>query len=184
VLVPVYGLVALIIYASQSRHGERWRAIMETLLRPVPILGTARHQLALARLSAALGALLSAGVTIIEAWEMGADASGSLAMRRTVYAWRPELMGGRTPAEMVSKSPRQFPDLFASQYHSGEISGSLDEVLRTLHRYYQAEGSQNLNLLAVWVPRVVYLAVALMIAYRVVSFWTGYFAQAMSAGGL
>ena len=84
VLIPLYAVVALMIFAAQSRHGETWRACFETLLHPIPVLGQARRYLALARLAAALEALLSAGVTIIEAWELAATASGSPALRRTV----------------------------------------------------------------------------------------------------
>jgi len=181
-LVPIYALVGLMIYAAQSRHGESWRAWVESVLRPVPVLGTARHYLALSRLAAALEALISAGVTIIEAWEMAASASGSPALRRVVLGWRPLVSGGRTPAEAVSASPG-FPELFANQYTSGEISGKLDETLRRLHQYYQDEGSRKLHALAQWTPRAVYLFVALMIAYNVVNFWTGYFKQVRDAGG-
>src|SRR5690349_15274935 len=73
-LLVLYLIAALIMYATQSQHGETWRGYIEMILRPVPVLGTARHYLALSRLSAALEALLSAGVTIIEAWEMAANA--------------------------------------------------------------------------------------------------------------
>jgi hypothetical protein len=34
-----------------------------------------------------------------------------------------------------------------------------------------------------WVSRFIYAAVALMIAYRLVQFWTGYFKQIEDAGG-
>ena len=94
-LAPFYLIAAFIIYASQGRRGEKWRAIFEAILRPIPILGTARHYLALSRLSAALEALLNAGMTIIEAWEMAAAASGSPAIQRAVIAWKPRL--GRRP---------------------------------------------------------------------------------------
>src|SRR5439155_3446745 len=32
VLIPIYVVVALIIYAAQSRHGERWRGWVESML--------------------------------------------------------------------------------------------------------------------------------------------------------
>ena len=173
-LIPIYVLAAAAIYAVQNRHGERWRSLIERVLQPIPVLGTARSYLALSRLAAALEALLSAGVTIIEAWEIAATASGSPALRRTVFGWRPLVNAGQTPAEAVSASYR-FPELFASQYSSGEISGKLDEVLRRLQKYYQEEGSRKLHALAQWTPRAVYLFVALMIGYRVVTFYMGYF---------
>ena len=44
----------------QSKHGETWRATIEAILHPIPMLGTARHYLALARLATALEALIMA----------------------------------------------------------------------------------------------------------------------------
>ena len=85
-LSPLYLVTALLIYTMQSKHGEKWRAAIEAVLHPIPLLGTARHYLVLARLSTALEALISAGVTIIEAWELAANASGSPALRRIVRA--------------------------------------------------------------------------------------------------
>lgn len=182
VLVPVYAVVALMIYAGQSRHGEKWRSWVEGLLGPVPVLGTARHYLALSRLAAALEALINAGVSIIEAWELAATASGSPALRRTVLAWRPRVNSGETPAEAVRASHR-FPELFASQYTTGEVSGKLDETLRRLHGYYQEEGTRKLHAVAQWTPRVVYLLITLMIGWQVIRFWTSYFNDVQKAGG-
>ncbi len=176
VLIPIYVVLALMIYAAQSRHGENWRAWFETILRPIPVLGTARHYLALSRLAAALEALLGAGVTVIEAWELAATASGSPALRRTVLAWRPLVNAGQTPAEVVSASTR-FPEMFANQYNTGEVSGTLDDTLRRLHNYYQQEGSRKLHAVAQWTPRAVYFLIMMMIAVYVVRFWTGYFKQ-------
>jgi type II secretory pathway component PulF len=174
VLIPLYALVTLGIYAMQSRHGQTWRARVESVLHPIPVLGTALSCLALSRLATALEALLSAGVTVIEAWELAATASGSPALRKIVLAWRPLLDAGKTPSEVISAS-RRFPEVFANQYATGEVSGKLDDTLRRLHKYYQEEGSRKLHAVAHWVPRVVYLFVVLMIAYYVVSFWTGHF---------
>jgi type II secretory pathway component PulF len=39
-LGPVYGITAFLIYAAQSRHGEAWRARVESILHRMPVLGT------------------------------------------------------------------------------------------------------------------------------------------------
>jgi general secretion pathway protein F len=182
VLIPIYAAVALLIYAVQSRHAEAWRAGMEVVLDPIPVLGKARRYLALSRLAAALGALLGAGAGVIEAWELAATASGSPALRRAVLAWKPRVLAGQTPAEAVGRNAK-FPELFANLYHSGEVSGKLDESLERLHEYYRDEGTRKLHALAQWTPRMIYLVVALMIAYRVIRFWTGYFQEIEKAGG-
>ena len=176
ILSPLYGAVALMIYATQSKHGENWRARIESLLRPVPILGTARHYLALSRLAAALEALISAGVNIFEAWDLAATASGSPALRRAVAAWKSRVVAGQMPSEAVRLCPL-FPETFANLYASGEISGKLDDSLRHLNRLYNEDGSRKLNAFATWTPRLVYMLVALFIGYKIIQFYTGYFNQ-------
>src|SRR6185295_270757 len=56
VLVAVYGLALFLAYAMQATHDEYWRASVERLLAAFPVLGTARRNLAIARLSIALDA--------------------------------------------------------------------------------------------------------------------------------
>jgi type II secretory pathway component PulF len=176
VFAPVYLAVALLAWAAQGRHGERWRAFLEQVVRAIPLAGAARRDLALARLCAALEALLTAGVGIIDAWELAADACGSPALRRVVRRWRPQLESGATPAELVGQSP-EFPATFASLYATGEVSGTLDDSLRQLRALHHESGSHRLRTLSEWLPKIVYLAIVLMIAWRVVSFYTGYFGQ-------
>jgi type II secretory pathway component PulF len=175
-LAPLYLITALILYATQSQHGEKWRALMESLLRPIPLLGTARRFLAIARLAAALEALISAGVNIIQAWDLAANACGSPALRRAVASMKLQVVAGRTPAEVL-REHSQFPELFANLYHSGEVSGKLDETLKRLYTHYQEEGTYKLNAFAQWMPRLIYGLVALLVAYYVIQFWTGYFNQ-------
>jgi len=89
---------------------------------------------------------------------------------------------GQTPAEAVGASG-SFPELFASQYATGEISGQLDGTLRRLHVYYQEEGSRKLHAVARWTPRAIYFCVVLIIAFRIVGFYTNYFNLVRDAGG-
>jgi type IV pilus assembly protein PilC len=175
-LSPIYIVTAALIYASQSKHGEKWRASMEKTLNRVPLLGSARRSLALARLAMALEALISAGVNIVEAWEIAARASNSSALHHAVADWKSHFADGRTPAELVH-STSVFPEMFANLYNSGEVSGKLDETLRRLHVFYQEDGAYKLQIVAQWTPRVIYILVVLVIAYKIVQFYTGYFNQ-------
>jgi len=175
VLIPIYAVVWGVIFAAQAQRGAKWKAILEKVLRPIPVLGTGRHYMALSRLCAALEALINAGVNIIQAWEMAAEACGSPAIYRAVEAWTPEVKAGKFPSEAVNAASLQFPELFANLYHSGEVSGELDQTLRRLRDYYQEEGTQKLHLVAQWVPRFIYFGVAGLIAFKIISFYTGYF---------
>jgi len=175
VLGPIYGVTIFLLYAGQSGRGERWREMIETFCDYVPVLGTARRAIALARLSVALEALINAGVSIINGWDMAAEASGSIRLRRTVAGWRPLMeRGGRTPSSLVSES-RAFPEVFTTMYHTGEISGKLDETLERMHYYYQDEGLRKLKLFCKMVGWVAYGGAALAAIYQIFSFYMGYF---------
>jgi type II secretory pathway component PulF len=167
ILAPLYALVFFVIYSCQGRHGEDWRSKIENILSHVPILGTARQDLALARLATALESLINAGVPIITAWELAATASGSPALHRTVQGWKGPLQQGATPSELVSKSDR-FPQLFANLYHTGEVSGTTDQTLTRLHTLYQTEGMGRMKTLSQWVPKLIYICVLLVVAWKIV----------------
>ena len=175
-LIVLYVWIFLLIFLGQGSRGAKWRSTLERILRPVPVLGTALQSLALARLAVALESLINAGVTIVEAWQMAAAASGSFAIQRAVRNWKPLLADGHTPAELV-KSSGLFPEMFGNLYYSGEISGKLDETLRRLHTFYDEDGSRKIHLLAEWVPRIIYLFVAAWVGFKVIQFYTGYFNQ-------
>jgi type II secretory pathway component PulF len=179
VLVPLYALAALLGVLLSHRHAARSRAWMERVLHALPLVGAGRRNLALGRCAAALEALISAGVGVLEAWPLAAAASGSPALQREVAAWRTALTAGRTPAELLQQS-RCFPELFARQYQTGELSGALDDSLRRLAEYHTGEGALQLRLAAQWFPRLLYGIIAAWIAWKVISFWSGYFDQIRS----
>lgn len=176
ILLPIYAAAGFLIFAGQGRHGEKWRTVVENVLRPIPVLGTARRCLALARLAAALEALLNAGVIITSAWELAVAASGSPALGRAVRGWKEAVEAGSAPAELIKASP-EFPDMFASLYATGEMSGSLDETLGRLHRHYQEEGSRKMRAVTEWSPKLVYFVVMLLIAWKIIAYYLGYFHQ-------
>ena len=176
VLVPLYALTIFLGYALQSTHAESWRAAVEKFAARVPLLGKARRSLAIARLSIALEALLNAGVHTIEAWEMAAAASGSPALRRVVARSKPGIEAGQLPSEMVSTHP-EFPSAFAALYHSGEISGTLDDALRRSHVMFQEEGSRKMKQFVFAAAGALVAAVMLMAAWNIIKFYLGYFQQ-------
>lgn len=170
----IAGVLLVILYLGQGRRGERWRAIWESLLDPIPVLGRARRALALARTSLALESLLNAGVNVIQAWDLAAGASGSPRLRRAAVRACSDMQAGATPGEAIAGTG-VFPEGFLSMYLSGEVSGRLDESLRYLRQRYHDEGRRRFKELAIWVPRLIYIGIVLLIGLFIIQFWTGYF---------
>lgn len=171
----LYGGAFALVTATSGARSQWWRAAMETLLGLVPVLGRARQNLALARLTAALEALFSAGVGIVEAWELAARASGSPSLAREVMQWRPKIeVEQRTPGEILADASA-FPAMFTSLYRTGEISGQLDETLRRLHEYSRVEGHRQMQMFTRVLTIGVIVSIMVAIGVQIVLFWVGYF---------
>lgn len=172
----LYGAVFLLGYGLPRLFGGAPAALAEAVVRRVPVLGRSLHRLALARLAFALDVQLSAGIGAIEAWSRAAGVCGSHAIRREVYTWQGPLEAGATPGELAGRS-RWFAGVFAEFYQTGELSGRLEDSLQRIQQVCREEGSAGLRLLAEWVPRVIYLALVLYVAYFVIAFYGGYFSS-------
>ena len=173
--IPAYLAFFGFVMLMQSKRFPLWRSLLEFVLGLVPFIGAARRALALGRLTAALEALINAGVNVLDAWELAASASGSPALLRTVKKWRPHIeSGGITPGELLLTSST-FPNMFASIYKSGEISGQIDDALRRLREYYAEESTRKLDVFTKALVTIVVLGVMITVAYFIISFYSEHF---------
>lgn len=176
VLLPCYAIVAFLIYAFQGSRGAHWRAMLERITNGLPLIGSARRDLAMARLSGAMEALLSAGVNIIQAWALAANATASARIKSAVGKAIPQMEAGVPPSETLHQS-NVFPELFRSLYATGEMSGQLDTTLRRLRNHYDEQATLKLRNIANWTPKLAFLCVALGVGYSIIKFYMGYFEQ-------
>ncbi|MBI1840004.1 MAG: type II secretion system F family protein [Verrucomicrobia bacterium] len=176
IIVPLYIVVGIVAFLSQSTRGGGVRAVLDAVFNVVPFLGAARRSLSMARLCLSLEALINAGTNIISAWELAGAACGSPRLERAINAFRPQLESGTTPSEVVGMS-HAFPEEFVSQYHSAELSGKTDETLTRLHKYYEECGKRESRAAVVAAGALVFGAVMISVAYQIIQFWMNYFGQ-------
>ena len=55
----------------------------------------------------------------------------------------------------------------------GEESGRLDQELRSVSEEYRIGGLRKMEMLSEWIPRIIFIAVAVWVAWQVVSFYVG-----------
>ena len=170
----------LILILNRSGRGGWWRGVWEEVLHRVPVLGKARRSMALARMAMALEALLNAGVNVLKSWELAATASGSPALGRAVGRALQGMAAGETPGEAIGQTG-VFPGKFVSLYRSGEVSGRIDQSLKYLCQDYTDEASRLYKRIAEWTPRLVFILIAAMIGYFIVTFYLAYFAGMLDA---
>lgn len=67
-----------------------------------------------------------------------------------------------------------FPEEFVALYRTGEKTGRLEENLFRLAAEYQERAKRSLALASMLYPSLLFLGVAGMVAYGVISFYAGY----------
>jgi len=168
IVVPVWiaGAVIVVVVRAWPRLG---RAIANTL----PALGAYVRAQALADLAFSLAGFVSAGVPIGDAWAAAASISASPRVRTAAEAMHATARRGAPPGSEMAAWP-VFPLDFSVRYRTAEQTGQLDRALFDLNREYQARASRALTIATMLYPAVLFLTVAAMVVYGVLSFYAGY----------
>ena len=138
-LLVVIAVVAAIIigfrkWISTPNGRRKWDAFK---LKP-PVFGPLAHKVALARFTATLASLLTAGVPIIESLDIVADNSGNQLVADAVRAAQDGVREGRSLSSSLGQSP-VMPIMVTQMIETGEESGALDAMLDKVATFYDNE---------------------------------------------
>ena len=178
VLLPVYG-VAFGLYGIKKALQIFLTYQHDIAAVYFPLLGRFFKSLCLARFIGVLQALCAAGVDIITGWRIAADSCGNIYLRDLLMQGMPLIKKGGSLSEAFFAAG-VFPRKTLSMIAVGEKSGAIDVVLGRIATYAKQERETAVALFLTIVPVVVYIAVAVYIGYRVVSFYSGYFTKILN----
>ena len=172
-----YGLM-IAIYAGYQifRHRAAHDAAADRVVGRVPLLGKVRKALALERFAQVFYIYLLAAFKPSESVLAAADASQSGRLRSSANVMSGELADGNQLGPLMC-ADRVFPNDFALAMATAEQSGTLDEELKKWSSYFSLEAEAALETFQRWLPKLFYAAVALYVAYIIVSLWMNYFNQ-------
>lgn len=166
----IIGGVILILNQPPTNYMRR---LMERLFFIIPPLKKFILANGIVRLSMSLQALLEAGLTLPNAWQLAAESCG-VAVLQSKLTKPIQLMKSGVPAYEALKELNLLPIQFLEIYETGEISGHLDEALAYIIRMYSEEVNRYSELLGTWTGRVVYFVLLIFGAIQVLNFWLGY----------
>jgi type IV pilus assembly protein PilC len=148
----------------------------------VPWFGSLARRMATARWGRTLSMLLAAGVPVHRALVAAAAASGNKAMQSALLREAGGVLRGRSLSEVIRGSreiPQSAVDLIAVSERAGSIESALDKIAD----YYESETDVGGKQTAMTVGFLLYLLLAAIIGFMVISFWGGYFAGISKALG-
>jgi type IV pilus assembly protein PilC len=82
-----------------------------------------------------LATMLSAGIPMVQAFEIVGNGHDNPAMQKLIFAIKQDVEGGSTLAEAIGKHPLHFDDLFVNLVEAGEQAGALETLLDKIATY-------------------------------------------------
>ncbi len=82
-----------------------------------------------------LATMLSAGIPLVQAFEIVGNGHENAAMQKLILAVKGDVEGGSSLAEALGKHPLYFDDLFINLVEAGEQAGALETLLDKIATY-------------------------------------------------
>lgn len=143
--LKVGGLPALVVLAAAvwwwraNKNTERVRAAVDPLKLRLPIAGPLIRKIAIARFARNLSMMVAAGgVQLLDALAVVSHTAGNLVIGNAVAKAADGVRNGE-PLSAHLGDGGVFPDMVVQMIAVGESSGSLEEMLRHVARFYDRE---------------------------------------------
>lgn len=173
-LLPWVG-VGLIAYLLFDRLRQRqpgahssWGILLDGVLPFVPLFGPMEVRRNLRNFFDSLALMLEGGVPILQALPTALDTVRNRALRSQLAQIKPQIEAGASFGQALAGLPLFGRTQAYELIRTGEASGALP---RMLLRYSEAETAaidRFDDLVAEWIPRVVYTSTALLIGYAMI----------------
>lgn len=165
----VYGIAIIIaLLVPLLRDAVAVSTAADRLLRTLPVLGGIRRAFSLSRFLGTYDMQLEAGVNVIDSLEAAGRASRSALLRRAARRAASAVREGSQVGPLLAQSGA-FPMEMIRSFLVAEETGQLDRELPRLAAEQQARALEKLTALAEWGPRIVYMAVVLYMAWKIIS---------------
>lgn len=169
----------VVAHCRMSASARRW---LDRLKMSLPVVGPLFRKIAVARYARALGDLLGAGLPPGEAAEVSAPTAGNSYLERRLAGLPKHLRdGGKLSDGLIECC--QMPPAVIQMVRTGEISGSLDELLGKVADYYEQEALAATQTLVTIGFALALMGMGLMVGKVVIGFWSGYYQQALDLTG-
>jgi type IV pilus assembly protein PilC len=131
-------LIAVVVGFVSMRRSDKGRAVLDSLILKLPVLGLLVQAAVLERVCRVLSSMLKAGVDLPQAMAVTAEASNNAVYRNGLGHIREQMMEGQGLAAPLAET-QIFPGAAKQMFRVGEETGTLDVQLETAAAYYHRE---------------------------------------------
>ncbi|MEE9252247.1 MAG: type II secretion system F family protein [Thermodesulfobacteriota bacterium] len=137
ILIAIFLTFMAITYVYRKTY--RGRKLIDAFKLRFPLMGDLILKTVLARFCRTLATLMTGGISILDALEITAKASGNVITEEAIMGARKAVSEGKTLADPLARHPRIFPPIVVQMIAVGEQTGALDEMLNKIADFYEDE---------------------------------------------
>lgn len=174
-LIAVYFVVSIIGLALAAVFKSAPQSVkVDGFLQRIPFLGKTLQNMAMARFCKVYHSCLLASISMVETVQVASSAAHSGLIRDAGKRLAKTAQAGSAlgPAFLAEDT---FPKTFSRSYTTGEEAGTLDKDLARWSKLFQTEAEQSAKTLAVVVPKLLYFFILGFVAWKIISFFNGYY---------
>ncbi len=147
----------------------------------LPVFGSVIQKTILARFTRTLGTLLSAGVPILQSFDVTGKAVDNVVVEEAIRRVRSSIREGESIAIPLSQV-ELFPPMVVQMVKVGEEAGNLDEMLIKVADFYDTEVEAAVSALASTLEPAMIVFMGLVVGAMVISLYLPIFQLAAKAG--
>jgi len=134
----------------------------------MPILGSLTKTTVMAEVMRTLGMLLGAGISLVNALNIVADAAGNAVYKDALKKVAGRVEKGFTLADAVAENP-VFPVIVTQMIATGEETGKLDEILSKVSRYFSVQAEQAVKALTSAIEPLIMILLGVGVGFLVIA---------------
>jgi type IV pilus assembly protein PilC len=156
---------ALGVFAFQ--RSKRGKLVIDAILIRVPIFGKLVRQVMIARFARMMSSLMLAGIPIVKALEINANAVGNAVYKQRIQFASQDVAQGIPLGENMKESEFLFPPMVASMVLVGEQTANLTEVSLKIAEYYEIQVDTAVRSLSKLMEPVILVTMGLLVGFMV-----------------
>ena len=166
---------------SRYSISPRGREVADTLSLKIPLWGNLIKMTALTRSCRTLATTLDAGVPILQALDVSAQAAGNVVIQQEFMRIRSDVAEGTTISHSLHAS-KLFPSLTIEMLEIGERTGCLDTMLENVAAYFEDEFQERIGLLKRFVEPSIIMILGAVIGTLVLAMYLPIFSMGEMLG--
>ena len=166
-LVTVVGVIGFIALGRYRKTPEG-ALLIDGILIKLPVIGKLNRDSSLTTFTRTLGALVAAGVPIIDALKISGETATNAVHRQAVDRVANVVEKGSTLSKALTNE-ESFPPIIAQMASVGEETGKMDEVLTKVSIFFEQEVDQQVKNLTTALEPIIMVILGIMVGLLMIS---------------